>query len=87
MLDEELKEYKKKVEAAINRALTDSPEISAALQDIRDAGYDVFVMVEATVGFSRKDDPKGEPQRSRGVRLELTSHDEKFLRALRISPE
>ena len=56
MLNEQLKGYRKKVEAAINRALTDSPEINAAIQKIRDEGYDVFLIVEATIGFNRKEE-------------------------------
>ncbi len=84
MLDEQLKEYRKKVEAAINRALTDSPEINAAIDKIRDGGYDVFLIVEATIGFNKKE---GAETKIRNVKLDLTSQDEKFLRMLKISPE
>jgi len=84
MLDEQLKEYRKKVEAAINRALTDSPEINAAIDKIRDGGYDVFLIVEATIGFNKKE---GAETKVRNVKLDLTSQDEKFLRMLKISPE
>jgi hypothetical protein len=86
MLNEQLKEYRKKVEAAISRALTDSPEINAAIEKIRDEGYEVFLIVEATVGFNRKEEGVSEPRR-RSTDLELTSHDQRFLRALKISPE
>lgn len=85
MLNEQLKGYRKKVEAAINRALTDSPEINAAIQKIRDEGYDVFLIVEATIGFNRKDEDA--PSKTDAIRLDLTNQDEKFLRALKISPE
>jgi len=85
MLNEQLKGYRKKVEAAINRALTDSPEINAAIQKIRDEGYDVFLIVEATIGFNRKEEESG--SKSDTMRLDLTSQDEKFLRMLKISPE
>lgn len=86
MLDEQLKEYRKKVEAAINRALTDSPEINAAIEKIRAGGYDVFLIVEATIGFNKKDDADTDAKSS-VVKLDLTSQDEKFLRMLKISPE
>lgn len=86
MLNEQLKGYRKKVEAAINRALTDSPEINAAIQKIRDEGYDVFLIVEATIGFNRKDE-EGAVPKSDSIRLDLTTQDEKFLRMLKISPE
>lgn len=84
MLNEQLKGYRKKVEAAINRALTDSPEINAAIQKIREEGYDVFLIVEATIGFNRKEDVVS---KTKSTRLDLTGQDEKFLRALKISPE
>ena len=83
MLNEPLKEYRKRVEAAINRALSDSPEINETIEKIRDEGYDVFLIVEATIGFNRKD---GGSERS-SFGLELTSHDQKFLRGLKINPE
>jgi hypothetical protein len=87
MLNEQLKEYRKKVEAAISRALTDSPEINAAIQKIRDEGYDVFLIVEATVGFNRKEEGAAAKPRHRSEDLDLTSQDQRFLRALKISPE
>ncbi len=85
MLNEQLKGYRKKVEAAINRALTDSPEINAAIQKIRDEGYDVFLIVEATIGFNRQEENAA--PKSDSIRLDLTNQDEKFLRKMKISPE
>ncbi len=85
MLNEQLKGYRKKVEAAINRALSDSPEINEAIQKIREEGYDVFLIVEATIGFNRKEDD-GAPK-SESIRLDLTTQDEKFLKMLKISPK
>jgi hypothetical protein len=85
MLNEQLKGYRKKVEAAINRALSDSPEINEAIQKIREDGYDVFLIVEATIGFNRKEEDEG--NKGESIRLDLTTQDEKFLRMLKISPE
>ncbi len=85
MLNEQLKGYRKKVEAAINRALSDSPEINEAIQKIREDGYDVFLIVEATIGFNRKEED--EATKAESIRLDLTTQDEKFLKMLKISPE
>jgi len=85
MLNEQLKGYRKKVEAAINRALSDSPEINEAIQKIREEGYDVFLIVEATIGFNRKEED--EASKAESIRLDLTTQDEKFLKMLKISPE
>ncbi len=82
-MSELLKEYRKRVEAAINRALSDSPEINDAIEKIREEGYDVFLIVEATIGFN----PKEAASQKSPSDLELTTQDHKFLRALKISPE
>ena len=87
MLDEELKAYRKKLEVAINEVLTESPEMNGAIQDIREAGYDVFLIIEATVGFNRREENPVTSKKSSHLRLKLTTQDEKFLKSLRISPE
>jgi hypothetical protein len=86
MLDDELKDQRKELELAINDALTDSPPVSEAIQRIRSRGYDVFLIIEATIGMSRT---RGEASEEAvtSTRLELTSQDERFLRSLKISPD
>ena len=79
---------------AINESLSDSDGIAAAIGDIKRAGYDVFLVLEATIGFNRREDaeePEQEKRKKRPARYEstgkirLTSQDHKFLRALKIS--
>lgn len=53
-LDDNLKRLMKDLGAAINDALSDSEEISEAIQNVRDSGYDVFLVLEATIGFNRR---------------------------------
>ena len=86
MQGEELKGHRKKLEIAINQALTESPQVNAAIQAIRDVGYDVFLIIEATIGFNRKED-SSPTTRQPTVRLKLSTHDEKFLKSLKIAPE
>ena len=86
MQGEELKGHRKKLEIAINQALTESPQVNNAIQAIRDVGYDVFLIIEATIGFNRKDDDSSTPKPPT-VRLKLSTHDEKFLKSLKITPE
>ncbi|MBI4446034.1 MAG: hypothetical protein HY645_08990 [Acidobacteria bacterium] len=87
MLDEELKDYKKKLEIAINEALTESARINAAIQNIRESGYEIFLVIEATIGFNKRDESTAGARKLPHVRLELTTQDEKFLKSLKISPE
>ena len=86
MRDEEIKKYKKDLEVAINEVLTDAPEIKSAIERIREEGYDVFLMVEATIGFNKCEDGSSQ-EIATDVKLNLTSQDEKFLRQLKISPK
>jgi hypothetical protein len=87
MEKDELKDYRRRLEEAINEALTDSAEVTEAIQEIRKQGYDVFLIIEATVGFSRREEGIVEYPVKPEFRLELTPQDERFLRALKISPE
>jgi hypothetical protein len=78
---------------AINESLSDSDRIAAAIGEIKRAGYDVFLVLEATIGFNKRDDSDGAQvsQESREMskselagKMKLTSQDQKFLRALKI---
>jgi hypothetical protein len=90
-LDENLKELMKDLGAAINETLSNSEKISEAIAKIRGAGYDVFLVLEATIGFNRRQE-EGQPEmedsaeRAYGqAHLNITSQDLKFLKSLKIS--
>jgi len=87
MLDDELKDQRKQLELAINEALTDSLAVSEVIQQIRSRGFDVFLIIEATIGLSRNKDDDHEETSITAARLELTTQDESFLRSLKISPD
>lgn len=84
---------------AINESLSDSDRIAGAIGEIKKAGYDVFLVLEATIGFNKREDnaeedaevapAEKEPVRKRKFestgKIKLTSQDQKFLRALRIA--
>jgi len=89
-LDDNLKQLMKELGAAINDALSESEDISEAIQNVRNAGYDVFLVLEATIGFNRRS--KGESGeevsvKSGELKLKVTAQDLKFLRSLKISVE
>ena len=87
MRNEEIKKYKKELEVAINEVLTDAPEIKGAIEKIREEGYDIFLIVEATIGFNKCEDSSSQEITHSSVKLHLTSQDEKFLRQLKINPK
>ncbi len=82
---------------AINESLSDSDRIAGAIGDIKRAGYDVFLVLEATIGFNKReegeesDDDTSEPVIGTAPapafegKIKLTNQDQKFLRALKIS--
>ena len=82
---------------AINESLSDSERIAAAIGEIRRAGYDVFLVLEATIGFNKRsddgDNEMDEPAEATvGMgtapgKIVWTSQDQKFLRALKITAE
>jgi hypothetical protein len=98
-LEDRLKELMQELGNAINESLSDSDRIAAAIGDIKRAGYDVFLVLEATIGFNKREegdetedtnetievDSKPEPRRRKVGKIQLTSQDQKFLRALKIS--
>jgi hypothetical protein len=98
-LDDHLKELMQELGHAINESLSDSDRIAEAIGEIKRAGYDVFLVLEATIGFNRRDeddDDDGETAIDTSVeilsqpdeataRIRWSSQDQKFLRALKIA--
>lgn len=95
-MDERLKDLMQELGNAINDSLSDSDRIAGAIGEIKRAGYDVFLVLEATIGFNKRegeDSDGDEAGHDNSIRYEstgkirLTSQDQKFLRALKISVE
>ena len=90
-LDDNLKHLIKELGAAINDALSESEGIGDAIQNVRNAGYEVFLVLEATIGFNKKskaDGGEGSSTLKGGdMKLKVTPQDLKFLRSLKISVE
>ena len=98
-MDDRLKELMQELGNAINESLSDSDRIAGAIGEIKRSGYDVFLVLEATIGFNKRDEDNESDNESKGNALEqprqfestgkirLTTQDQKFLRALKISVE
>jgi hypothetical protein len=90
MPETEVKRLMKDLEEAINEALGSSPRINESIQSIQEAGYEAFLIIDATVGFNRKVRGEGEsistaPKVDDPVRLRITNDDAKFLKSLKIA--
>ena len=89
-IDDKLKVLIKELGDAINGALSESVEINDAIQNVRDAGYEVVLALEATIGFNKKPEKEPEPVAPEPApegKLKVTSQDLKFLQSLKISIE
>ena len=100
-VDDQLKELMQELGNAINESLSDSDRIAAAIGEIKRAGYDVFLVLEATIGFNKRDENEADSEDGPEVEIETegptlrkfesagkvkwTSQDHKFLRALKIA--
>jgi len=96
-VDEPLKHLMQELGNAINDSLSESDRIAEAIGEIKRAGYDVFLVLEATIGFNRRDENSEddgeehselveEPKRFETTgKIKLTSQDQRFLRALKIA--
>jgi hypothetical protein len=99
-VEEPLKHLVQELGNAINDSLSESDRIAEAIGEIKRAGYDVFLVLEATIGFNRRDENSGEEEeegdqseRSEAKprtfettgKIKLTSQDQRFLKALKIS--
>lgn len=87
-----LKQLMKELGDAINESLSESEQIAEVIAKIKAGGYDVFLVLEATIGFNKREEDgageekpalvnarKGEPE------FKVNAQDLKFLKSLRIS--
>ena len=75
---------------AINESVSESEQISEVVQDIRKQGFDVLLMLEATIGLNEvEQQPVSELEVAESPNGDETfnAQDVHFLRSLRISVE
>ncbi len=93
-LDDNFKRLIKELGQAINESLADSDNISDVMGRIRAAGYDLFLVLEVTIGFNKqgeistihRHDISTEPHEGEPEFL-LSPQDAQFLRSLKIVVE
>jgi len=87
IVDKRLKSMMRELGDAINNSLSDSEEIADVIARIKAGGYDVFVVLEATIGFNQHDAEESQAQESSAAEFRITPQDQKFLKSLRIRVE
>ena len=101
-MEDRLKELMQDLGNAINESLSDSERIAEVIGEIKRSGYDVFLVLEATIGFNKRDEHSPDtddeyldsseseaPRKRLGAfgKVNWTSQDQKFLKALKISTD
>src|SRR6185437_1867056 len=76
---------------AIHESVSESEQIAGVVQNIRSQGFDVLLMLEATIGLNEVESEPGEEGEASGAPVlegkPFTTQDVNFLRSLRISVE
>jgi hypothetical protein len=91
-VDQQLKQLMKELGEAINESLADSDAIAEVVSRIKDGGYDIFLVLEATIGVSKPGDKSSEKTSlvttlASNPELRVNDQDLKFLKSLRITIE
>ncbi|HEY4681702.1 MAG TPA: hypothetical protein VIH17_00455 [Candidatus Acidoferrales bacterium] len=74
-LDDRLRQLLRELGKAINESVSDSDQVADVIGTIRASGYDIFLVLDATIGLSK---------RPEDASLVITSQDKRFLKRLHI---
>lgn len=92
-MNTQLKRLIKELGEAINGSLAESERIAQVIGRIKEEGYDIFLVLEATIGFNHQDEEARSPspelvssrRKNSEPEFSITAHDVRFLKSLRIS--
>lgn len=87
-MEDHLKELMQRLGNAINDSLSESDPIAEAIGEIKKEGYDVFLVLEATIGLNRNDTSEGDRMATKkfvASEVSFTAQDHAFLKALKIT--
>ena len=87
-MDQQLKQLMKELGEAINESLSDSESIAEVVARIKEGGYDIFLVLEATIGVSKQGEKSDKTSLvttlSTNPEFKINDQDLKFLKSLRI---
>lgn len=75
-----------KLGEAIHESVSESENIADVVREIREQGFDVLLMLEATIGLNQIDQEE-EDQAEEAVEGPFTRNDLNFLKSLRITTD
>jgi hypothetical protein len=81
-LDDYVKELAEQVGTAINESVQDSASVAAAIERLREAGFDMELTLKLEIGLRPQGDEEREEPADKS--LELTEEDLRILRSMKI---
>lgn len=90
-MNDRIKQLLQDLGTAINESISGSEDVNQHIQRIRDEGYDLYVVLDATIGLNKQTD-EGEETESetvepvREVQFRINVNDLAMLRSLGIDP-
>jgi hypothetical protein len=88
-LNQKVKNLIQKLGEAIHESVSESEDIAGVVKNIREQGFDVLLMLEATIGLNEVETEAEEPveviDEHENIPGPFTRHDLTFLKSLRIS--
>lgn len=91
-MDDRIKQLLRDLGTAINESISCSDDVNQQIQKIRDEGYNLYVVLDATIGLNRGDEeekvavPEVQVKNDREVQFRININDLALLRALGIDP-
>jgi hypothetical protein len=93
-VDEKIKQLLQDLGTAINESISGSDDVNRHIQRIRDEGYDLYVVLDATIGLNKQDGETASPateavtvaKPAKDVQFRINVNDLALLRGLGIDP-
>ena len=90
-VDDRIKQLLRDLGTAINESISGSDDVNKQIQKIRDEGYNLYVVLDATIGLNRQDDEEVPAEvvavkSSKDVQFRININDLAMLRSLGIDP-
>lgn len=85
-MDQTLRKLVQRLGEAIHETVSESEQIAGVVQDIRNHGFDVLLMLEATIGLNELSESEEVASDEEGDGA-FTAQDMRFLKSLRIAVE
>ena len=89
-MDDKIKQLLRDLGSAINESISGSGDVNKQIQKIRDEGYNLYVVLDATIGLNRQGEPEAPTEvivkSDKEIQFRININDLALLRALGIDP-